>query len=101
MSVPLGKPNVTRHFTSAPKRPTRPPKARNLDAVLVGGDRYIRSGLAVDLLAEASTYTSLSLHERLKRAVRAGDIEVVRVHPKLQLYREDDVLSLRARLADG
>lgn len=69
--------------------------------VIIAGVPFVRPGVAAELLAEGTHLSPLTAYDRLKKAALVGDVEVVRIHARSQLYSEADVLDLRARLLAG
>ena len=71
------------------------------EAVELDGERYVRAGYAIELLTDASNLSPLAAHGKLKRAAATARVHVHRLHRNLFLYRERDVLALRAELIEG
>jgi hypothetical protein len=55
---------------------------------------------AVKVLSDGTGYTSVQAYTRLLLWRRAGKLHTKRVHAKLHLYLEADVLTLRDALRD-
>jgi hypothetical protein len=103
-SVPVTRRNATSRTTQDQPGPHRANPAHTAADdvtdrhVMIAGEPFVRSNAGIELLSEGTHLGPLSAYQELKRAARAGTIEAVRIHSRLSLYREADVLELRARI---
>jgi hypothetical protein len=74
---------------------------RHRDPLILDGERYIRSGYALELLTTGTHFSPLTTYSRLKKAAEQGDVRVYRLHSRLFMYAEADVMTLRAALIEG
>jgi len=98
MSVPVYGRKVTVNTTQARQGTPTPTEAQHDTPIVIGGEAYLSPGDALERLSDGVPTSAIGLYQKLRNAVLAGEVATVKIHPKMKLYRQADVLELRARL---